>query len=106
MAWDGGRGGAVTFSATAGVEGGLRGAGASAARRGTVGSKGSIGEYCVAASTPTYCLGLDCDGDLGGGGGEGEEGKVECLEWRRRKEAVILGDWSGERVDGDGGSGA
>ena len=29
----------------------------SADRRGTIGSNGSIGEYWVATSTPTYCFG-------------------------------------------------
>ncbi len=103
VALEGGAGGVAIFL-VAGVDVGLRGAGASAARRGTVGSKGSMGEYCVAASTPTYCFGRGCDGDLRGLGGDGEGWKTECLECRRRKDAVILGDWWGERVDG--GSGA
>lgn len=64
-----------------------------AARKGTVGSKGSIGEYWVAASTPTYCLGLESVGDRR----EGEERDSECRDWRRGKGTVILGDCCGDR---------
>lgn len=64
-------------------------------RNGTVGSNGSIGEYCVAASTPTYCFGLESDGDRRGV--EGEVRDRECLDWRRGKGTVILGDCWGER---------
>lgn len=49
-----------------------------AARKGTIGSKGSIGEYWVAASTPTYCFGLVRDGDRRGVAGEVRD--RECLD--------------------------
>lgn len=63
-------------------------------RRGTIGSKGSIGEYWVAASTPTYCFGLERDGDRREL--DGEERDSECLDWRRGRGTVILGECCGE----------
>ncbi len=77
------------------VELDIRGPDTEAARRGTMGSKGSIGEYCVAASTATYCFGRERDGDRRAA--EGEERDSEGLDWRRGKGTVILGDWRGER---------
>lgn len=63
-----------------------------AARKGTVGSNGSIGEYCVAASTPTYCFDdLVCDG--GDRSSEGEGLERDCLDWRRARGAITLGDF-------------
>lgn len=59
----------------------------------TVGSKGSMGEYCVAASTPTYCFGRDCDVDLFGLTKEPDgECKMLCFDCRRGRAAVTLGD--------------
>lgn len=59
----------------------------------TVGSKGSMGEYCVAASTPTYCFGRVCDVDLLGLIKEPDgECKMLCFECRRGSAAVTLGD--------------
>lgn len=75
-----------------------------AARKGTVGSNGSIGEYCVAASTPTYCFeGLVCD--KGDRNSEGEGLDKDCLDWRRARGAIglgdlgDLGDWRGDREE-------
>ena len=81
-----------------------------------MGSNGSIGEYWVAASTPTYCFGgLGCDKgedrtwvavdgaaevvkacdegcDEGCGEGCGKEEDDDCLDWRRASGATTLGD--------------
>lgn len=63
-----------------------------AARRGTVGSNGSIGEYCVAASTPTYCFdNLACDEGDRSSAGDGLEN--DCLDWQRARGAITLGDF-------------
>lgn len=92
-------------------------------RRGTVGSNGSIGEYWVATSTPTYCfggLGWDkgedraskaVDGPVDGAevvieccGGEGcGKEEEDCLDWRRASGATTLGDFGPDF--GDLGSG-
>lgn len=59
----------------------------------TVGSKGSMGEYCVAASTPTYCFGRDCEVDLFGPTKEPDgECNMVCFDCRRGRAAVTLGD--------------
>lgn len=61
-------------------------------RNGTVGSKGSIGEYCVPASTPACFFALDCDGVLRASAwGDCDR---ECRDGRRVGRGVItLGDW-------------
>lgn len=59
----------------------------------TVGSKGSMGEYCVAASTPTYCFGRACDVDLFGPTKEPDgECSMVCFDCRRGRAAVTLGE--------------
>lgn len=89
-----------------------RGQGPSAARRGTRGSKGSEGEYWVAASTATYCVSVcatdaaaeGCTvGGEGGGGADmdevGGECDRDCFERRRGSGATALceGERSGDR---------
>ena len=61
--------------------------------RSTAGLKGSMGEYWVAASTPTYCFGRDEPPSDGDG-----ECCMVCLDWRRGKAAVTRGDWWGDRL--------
>lgn len=55
--------------------------------RSTAGLKGSMGEYWVAASTPTYCFGRDEPPSDGDG-----ECRMVCLDCRRGKAAVTRGD--------------
>jgi hypothetical protein len=67
---------------------------------GTAGLKGSIGEYWVAASTPTYCFGVrlwcgDWDGPWAESFGVAVAA-TECFEWRRGRFAVTFGESCGE----------